>query len=400
MEYDVRDSFFRMLLDCYGLWTWEYDAKLDLLTTNSIAPYFHGLLLLGRDRREVILSHGRKTTLPLIISNTIGTMWAVVAKHDEDGKTEGFFAIGPVLTGEYARREVEQAADKLNMSIRNKLAVLDCVKDIPYVSINVLFQHAVALHYYVMGRKVRTSDFVYYEAGQGQKREETEDERVVHAPFFVEKKLLDMVRTGNLDYHDALSVSGSVSSGIRLQCADPVRQAKYSVVAFITLCSRAAIEGGLSSEWAYTLSDTYTAAVDRAQNVSQIAAISHTMYEDFIRRVNQVRRRAGISKPVRMCCDYIDTHVSDSLSLRVLAEHVDYTEYYLSRKFKAETGMSIKAYICQARMREARSLLSATNLSIQEIADRLRFCSRSYFTEQFKKDTGMLPVEYREKHFL
>lgn len=400
MEYSVGDSFFQMLFDCYGLWTWEYDENLDLVTTNSISPYFHGLLLLGRERREVILEHGQKTTLPLIVSNTIGTMWVVVAKHDRDGKAEKFFAIGPALTGEYARKEVEQTADKLNLSIRNKLAVLDCVKTMPYVSTNVLFQHAVALHYYITGKKVRISDFVYYTVGEEQKRKEAEREKMPHAPLSTEKKLLDMVRTGNLNYHDVLSESGGVSSGIRLQQADPVRQAKYSVVAFITLCSRAAIEGGLSSEWAYTLCDTYTAAVDSAQNVSQIAAVSHTMYEDFIRRVNQVRRRTGISKSVRMCCDYIDTHVSDALNLRVLAEQVDYTEYYLSRKFKAETGISVKTYICQARMREARSLLSATNLSIQEIADRLQFCSRSYFSEQFKKDTGMLPVEYRENHFL
>lgn len=399
MEQEVRERFFQMLLDCYGLWTWEYDEKLELVATNSSSPYFHGLLLLGRDRREVILEHGNKTTLPLIISNTIGTMWAVTAKHDGEGKPEGFFAIGPALTGEYARKEIEQAADKLNLGVRNKLAILDCLKATPYVSTNVLFQHAVALHYYVTGRKVRISDFVYHTSGEEQKREKAGDEKMPHASLYTEKKLLDMVRTGNLDYHDALSESGSASSGIRLQRADPVRQAKYSVVAFITLCSRAAIEGGLSSEWAYTLSDTYTAAVDNARNVSQIAAISHTMYEDFIRRVNQVRRRAGISKSVRMCCDYIDTHVLEPLDLKILAEHVDYTEYYLSRKFKAEIGMSINSYICQARIREARNLLSATNLSVQEIADKLHFCSRSYFSERFKKETGMLPVEYRESFY-
>ncbi|MCM1119765.1 MAG: AraC family transcriptional regulator [bacterium] len=396
MERDVRDRFFQMLLECYGLWTWEYDGQLNLLTTNSTSPYFHGLLLLGRDRREVILEHGQKTTVPLIVSNTIGTMWAVAARHDGEGKPESFYAIGPALAGEYARKEIEQAADKLNLSIRNKLAILDCLKATPYVSTNVLFQHAVALHYYVTGKKVRISDFVYHTSGEEQKRKRSGEEKMPHAPHYTEKKLLDMVRTGNLDYHDALSESGSASAGIRMQSVDPVRQARYSVVAFITLCSRAAIEGGLSSEWAYTLSDTYTAAVDSARNVSQIAAISHTMYEDFIRRVNQVRRRKGISRPVRMCCDYIDTHVAEPLTLKSLAEHVDYTEYYLSRKFKAQIGMSINSYICQARMREAKTLLSSTNLSIQEIADRLHFCSRSYFSEQFKKETGMLPVEYRE----
>lgn len=53
---------------------------------------------------------------------------------------------------------------------------------------------------------------------------------------------------------------------------------------------RAAIAGGLSSEIAYTLSDTYTQSVDNARTISQVAAVSHTMYDDFIRRVNQVRR--------------------------------------------------------------------------------------------------------------
>lgn len=59
-------------------------------------------------------------------------------------------------------------------------------------------------------------------------------------------------------------------------------------------------------------------------------------------------------------------------------------------------GVSINTYICQARMREAKRLLGATNLSVQEIADRLHFCSRSYISKQFKKETGMLPMEYRE----
>ena len=172
--------------------------------------------------------------------------------------------------------------------------------------------------------------------------------------------------------------------------------AKYSVVAFITLCTRAAIEGGLSSQIAYTLSDTYTQSVDNAQSVSQVAAVSHTMYEDFIRRVNQVRRESGISRPVRICCDYIDTHPEGELSLKGLAAKVGYTENYLARKFKAEMGMPINAYVRKARVHRAKMLLSATNLSIHDIADQLHFCSWSYFTEVFQKEVGLIPSEYRD----
>ena len=73
-----------------------------------------------------------------------------------------------------------------------------------------------------------------------------------------------------------------------MKSTDPIRQAKYSVVAFITLCTRAAIEGGLSSEIAYTLSDTYAQSVDMAQTVSHVAAVSHAMFrgDNFYRLSN------------------------------------------------------------------------------------------------------------------
>ena len=153
----------------------------------------------------------------------------------------------------------------------------------------------------------------------------------------------------------------------------------------------------MSSEMAYTLSDTYTQSVDNAQTISQVAAVSHTMYDDFIRRVNQVRRESGISRPVRICCDYIDTHPENELTLAMLAKRVGYTENYLARKFKAEIGIPINAYVRKARIHRAKMLLSSTAMSIQEIADGLHFCSRSYFAEAFQKETGMTPTEYREE---
>ena len=76
---------------------------------------------------------------------------------------------------------------------------------------------------------------------------------------------------------------------------------------------------------------------------------------------------------------------------------VGYTENYLARKFKAEMGMPINAYVRKARIHRAKMLLSATAMSIQEIADQLHFCSGSYFAESFLKETGKSPTAYREK---
>nr|MCR5826633.1 AraC family transcriptional regulator [Oscillospiraceae bacterium] len=75
-----------------------------------------------------------------------------------------------------------------------------------------------------------------------------------------------------------------------------------------------------------------------------------------------------------------------------------YAEYYLSRKFKAETGLSINNYIKIVKVERAKTLLLSTNLDIQEICDLLGFGSRSFFSQTFRKIVGVPPAAYREQH--
>ena len=88
--------------------------------------------------------------------------------------------------------------------------------------------------------------------------------------------------------------------------------------------------------------------------------------------------------------DYLEARIDE------LAARVGYTEYYLSRKFKEETGVSLNNYIKFAKVERAKFLLSSTDTSIQEISNRLGFCSRSYFGSTFQKIVGCSPADYRE----
>jgi len=394
--------FYNMLLDCYGICGWKYDPQLEVQFTNSEQPNLHRILLLGQGRDQVILEHAAKSDAPMILSDSFGLMWAIVEHKQEQPEQVGdFYVLGPILNREMDKGMLEAVVAPFDLSIQNKWALIHSLSLTPAISTVVFFQQVVMLHYYVNGQKTRISSFDYYTPRQEEKRNRDEIlvDDVPHATRNTEIKLLDMVRTGNLDYHKALDEAGSISPGIRAKSTDPIRQAKYSVVTFISLCARAAIEGGLPSEIAYTLNDTYVQSVDTAETISQIAAVSHTMYDDYIRRVNQVRREVGVSRPVRICCDYIDTHPEHELTLSFLADKVGYAESYLARKFKAEIGIPINAYVRKARIHQAKAWLTLTALSIQEIADRLHFCSGSYFAEAFRKETGVSPADFREKPY-
>ena len=60
--------------------------------------------------------------------------------------------------------------------------------------------------------------------------------------------------------------------------------------------------------------------------------------------------------------------------------------------------MSIVNYTKFVKTEQARQMLEFTTLSIQQIIEKLGFCSRSYFTKVFHTITGVTPGEYRDKH--
>ncbi len=88
----------------------------------------------------------------------------------------------------------------------------------------------------------------------------------------------------------------------------------------------------------------------------------------------------------------------EKISIAELASLAGYSDYYLSRKFKEETGMNILTYINKQKIEYAKKLLTTTDDSVQSISDALQFCARSHFSSMFKRYTGMLPREYREKN--
>ena len=68
---------------------------------------------------------------------------------------------------------------------------------------------------------------------------------------------------------------------------------------------------------------------------------------------------------------------------------------YLSTIVRSVAHSSAKEFIDRAVILEIKMMLQSTDLSVQEIAYRLRFPDQSYLGRFFKKHTGESPTEYR-----
>jgi len=80
------------------------------------------------------------------------------------------------------------------------------------------------------------------------------------------------------------------------------------------------------------------------------------------------------------------------------AEKLHLTANYLNKICKEERGQTAGALIRKRLIIEAQRLLQYTNLSINEIADKLGFDNSSYFITVFKRETSFPPDKYRRLH--
>ena len=177
---------------------------------------------------------------------------------------------------------------------------------------------------------------------------------------------------------------------------DPVRNYQFLFVASITLACRFCIEGGMPTEDAFNLSDLYIRQADRCRTVHELFELHDVMFRDLTMRMQAIRRQEAFSRPVTRCMEYIENHLQEPLSIRLLSEQAGVSESHLSTSFKNEIGIGVAEYIRRKRIDTAKSLLQYTEFSCMEIAEYLCFSSDSHFSQVFSKYTGKTPREYRK----
>lgn len=90
---------------------------------------------------------------------------------------------------------------------------------------------------------------------------------------------------------------------------------------------------------------------------------------------------------------------NESLSLRWIAGNILYTNVdYLGKMFKKEIGKNFSYYVMEKRMELAKKLLAEGDVDkIYEVAEQVGYGTNSqYFSQVFKKYTGVSPLEYKE----
>jgi|GEM_PF-1593256 len=92
---------------------------------------------------------------------------------------------------------------------------------------------------------------------------------------------------------------------------------------------------------------------------------------------------------------YIEAHAERKVQIPEVARLVGMSERYLQKRFKAEVGLSPKAYHLMVQMDHAYRLL-AEGTRVAEAATMLGYSDAYAFSHQFKKHWGVAPMEVRK----
>ena len=228
------------------------------------------------------------------------------------------------------------------------------------------------------------------------KEEAENDDASYRHSYHEEQLLMQAIREGRTEDAIRLAESMDRDSG-RLSRTEVSHRRNLAIIG-ISLCARAAIDGGISPEEGYRLSGYYIQKCDSSQDPAHLLHYRNRAIEELTVRVKQKLEKPRTSSHVERAKDYVRKHYREKIYLDDIADSIGISPTHLSKLFKKETGQCLQDYINEERVFRAANLLMYSDLSLMEIAEYVHFPSQSYFGKIFKQFKGVSPRIFRDQY--
>ncbi len=222
-----------------------------------------------------------------------------------------------------------------------------------------------------------------------------EEEELYHHTYQEEKALLDCVKEGRTE--DALQYTRNMDRDLGKLSSHERNHWRNVAIVGITLCTRAAIEGGLSPAVAYRLSDFYIQKTDPCSDIAQLLEYRNQAVEDLAGRVSEQQQKRSRYNYVERCKDYVEQNYRKKIYLDEIAETLGISKNYLSQLFHREEKIAFQEYVSRVRVKHASYLLMYSEESLARIAEYVGFPNQSYMGKMFKKYMHTSPKKYRDQ---
>ena len=130
---------------------------------------------------------------------------------------------------------------------------------------------------------------------------------------------------------------------------------------------------------------------------NQLLALSdfYSLFSEIFPILNEIKP-SKLHPAVSSAMRYINDHLTDNYTIKDLAKHCNISESRLYHLFNSELNTTPISYKNNMKIKASFTLLTTTNLSIKEIADKMNFASVTHYRYAFRKTTNSTPNRYRK----
>lgn len=336
---------------------------------------------------------------PYLVNLCPGVTTAVV----EDSEKE-LYLIGPVSFEEYKQVDLR----KFIMRECGGQEDTSVIPKIPYCSRDRFGTTVLLVHHMLTGAELSLED-LWRQNGEKVNKNHIHERKVgsvlfermefenPHNPYDQEVRELNSIRNGDLEsFQKSIRETYAGSEG-RLS-ENQIRQEKNIAICVITLASRAAIEGGVLPEMAFSMVDAYIMQVEKMSDIVEIRSFMRKAEQTFLERVQENKKPKVKNMLVEDTKKYIFQHLHSRIEIGNIGNEIGANTTYLSELFHKTEGITIQKYIQREKIKLAKNMLQYSEYKTEDIANYLGFCSQSYFGKVFREYENLTPNQFRKKY--
>ncbi|RCX15409.1 two-component system response regulator YesN [Fontibacillus phaseoli] len=215
--------------------------------------------------------------------------------------------------------------------------------------------------------------------------------REARYPKHLEAKMLECIRT--LDNERLLILLDETKTYIETQ-AFTKETAERMIVELSVVLYREFEQMRLLLEWSL---EGLLQELHSLGTLSEMIGVLKFSLGNWIRESKESQPKENINKVIAKTQEYISNNYHKDLSIEEVSEIADLSISHFCMLFKQVTGYTFLEYLTQCRIEKAKYILKNSQVKVYQIAPLVGYQDPRYFTQVFKKVTGMTPSEYRDE---
>lgn len=157
------------------------------------------------------------------------------------------------------------------------------------------------------------------------------------------------------------------------------------------------LEIGLNEELVTLFSQALDVAeADKSASQQYLSGILlHIIGMIFSISKNKEFEKDNVAEKMEQAKIIMNENVCKEIDPEELAEKLNISYSWFRKTFKKYTGYSPAKYFQELKLRKAKQMLINTSYPVKEICFMIGYTSTEHFSNLFKKNTGLTPLEYR-----